>query len=289
MRVTRAFFLGLLCLTSCMRIFSLDGVLFGPTKVDEYLRPEDLGRWGVRFVVPASLIEPVVLTSMDNKIYGFFVMGNPDSSVNNQVTILYYHGKDENINREWCRVEHLWEMGYNVFLIDYQGYGKSEGEPSGEALFSDGRESLKHLQSRTDIDTSKIVVYGWSLGSFVATYIASEIYHPSALILESAPASVTALLHDSALIGLPGSYVAEADFDNERRISDIECPLLMIHGKADDFTVFERHAPLLWDEAVEPKASLWVENASHDDIMEVLGNLYHEKVNSFISRYVLNQ
>ncbi|TEU00943.1 MAG: alpha/beta hydrolase [Candidatus Stahlbacteria bacterium] len=288
MKVKAIFFIGLLFLVSCIRIFSLDGFLFEPTKVDEYLRDADLEEWDARLIIPDSLIEPVVLTSMGNSIYGFFITGNPDSSVNNHVTILYCHGKDENINREWYKIEHLWEMGFNAFIFDYQGYGRSEGEPSGEALFSDGEVSLSYLQSRTDIDTMKIVFYGWSIGSFVATYLASDIHHPAALILESAPASVTALLHDSGLINLPGSYVAEADFDNEKRIADIECPLFMMHGKDDDFTVLDRHFPLIWDKAEEPKDSLLVDNATHDNIPDKLGDIYHQVIIGFINQYVLN-
>jgi hypothetical protein len=272
----------------CTRIFSLDDFLFDPTQIDEYLRPADLEEWSVRFIIPDALIEPITLVSMGNTIYGFFVSGNPDSVAHNQVTILYCHGKDENINRYWGRVEYLWEMGFNVFIFDYQGYGKSEGEPSGEALFSDGEQALAYLQSRTDIDTSKIVMYGWSLGAFVATYLAADIYHPAALILEAAPASVTALLWDSGLLNLPGSYVAEADFDNENRIADIDCPLLMMHGREDDFVVFDRHVPLVWDNAEEPKEHVWVNGATHDDIPEILGNLYHETIIEFINQYVID-
>ncbi|TET46332.1 alpha/beta hydrolase [candidate division TA06 bacterium] len=287
MKITIVCLLALLCLTSCMRIFALDGFLFDPTRVDEYLKPEDLRKWGVRFIIPDSLIEPVVLTSMGNKIYGFFVKGDPDSTANNEVTILYCEGKDENLNRYWVRVEYLWEMGYSVFIFDYQGYGKSEGEPSGDALFSDGRQSLEYLQSRTDVDASKMVFFGFSLGTFVATYLAADIHHPPGLILESTPASVTALLHDSGLINLPGEYVADADFDNERRIADIQCPLFMMHGRADDFVVFDRHVPPVWNRAKEPKENLWVQYGGHSDIPEVLGNRYHKKINSFVSRYVL--
>jgi len=281
-------FIGFLFALSCTRFYSLDGFLFEPEKIDEYLRPKDLKEWHVRFIIPDSLIEPVTLASMGNKIYGFFVKGNPDSITNNQVTILYCHGNSENINRYWVRVEYLWEMGYNVFIFDYQGYGKSEGSPSGEALFSDGNEALYYVQARIDIDTSKIVFYGWSLGSYIATYLAADVYHSAALVLEAAPASINALLRDSGLLDLHGSYVAEADFDNVKRIANIECPLLMMHGKKDDFVVFERHAPLIWDKAVAPKDSLWVDEAVHDNIPELLGNLYYEKLITFINEYVLD-
>ncbi len=290
MKVNNMIFFGLLFLFSCTRIFSLDDFLFEPTTVDEYLQPEDFDEeWGTRFIIHDSLIEPVTLTSMGNRIYGFFVRGNPDSTLNNQVSILYFHGKDENINRYWARVEFLWEMGYNVFIFDYQGYGKSDGSPSGEALFSDGAEALYYLYSRRDADTSKIVFYGWSIGTFVTTYCAADVFHPAAVILESAPASVTELLRDSALLNLTGSYVADADFDNEKRIADIECPLLMMHGKADDFVVFERHVHRIWDKAEEPKENLWIEQATHDNIPEEFGVLYNQTILDFINEYVLNQ
>jgi len=278
-----------LLLVSCARIISLDDFLFEPTSVDEYLRPEDfLAEWGTRFIIPDSLVEPVVLTSMGNSIYGFYVKGNPDSVENNAVTILYCHGRSENINRYWVRVEYLWEMGFNVFIFDYQGFGKSEGSPSGEALFSDGTEALQYVRTRPDVDTSRIVFYGWSLGSFVVTYLAADVIHPACVILEAAIASVTALLRDSALLNLTGSYVVDADFDNEKRISLIESPLLMMHGRADDYVVFERHVPLLWDKAVEPKESLWVDQAGHDDIPQILGAAYHARVIDFIRRHISN-
>jgi fermentation-respiration switch protein FrsA (DUF1100 family) len=286
MKVTSAMLL--LLLVGCARIMSLDDFLFEPTTVDEYLKYEDLTEWGTRFIIPDSLVEPVVLTSMGNRIYGFFVKGDPDSVDNNTVTILYCHGRSDNINRYWVRVEYLWEMGFNVFIFDYQGFGMSEGSPSGEALYSDGIAALEYLRTRPDVDTLRIVYYGWSLGSFVATYLAADVIHPACLILEAAIASVTALLRDSALLDLTGSYVVDADFDNEERIHLIGSPLLMMHGIADDYIVFDRHVPVLWENAVEPKESLWVEGAGHDDIPEVLGPTYHARVIDFIRRHISN-
>jgi fermentation-respiration switch protein FrsA (DUF1100 family) len=185
-------------------------------------------------------------------------------------------------------MEYFWEMGYNAFIFDYQGYGKSEGSPSDEALFSDGEAALEYLYSRTDIDTSKIVYHAWSIGSFVATYLAAEVYSPAALILEAAPASVTQLWRDAELLNLPGCYVLDADFDNEKRIANVGCPLFMMHGKKDDTVVFERHFNLIWDKAVEPKEYLWIDEANHDDIPEVLGSLYYKEIIGFVNEYVLN-
>ncbi len=273
----------------CTRPFSLDDFLFDPSEVDEYLRPADMDEdWHVRFIIPNWQYQGLTLTSMDNTIYAYFVYGNPDSITNNDVTILYCHGRSENINRYWGRVEYFWEMGYNVFIFDYQGYGKSEGSPSGEAFYSDGYEALNYLLSRPNVDPSKIVYYGQSLGCFVAAYLSADVRPGAAVILESSPASATALLHDGALVHLPADYVVEVDFDNEKRIADIDCPLLMMHGRDDDYVVFDRHVPYLWDKAVQPKESLWVDGAVHDDVPEVLGAEYHTRIIEFINTYVNN-
>lgn len=278
--------ISLIFVISCIRILTLDSFLFGPTEVDEYFDVDVLREWDSRLIIPDSLVEEVVLSSMGYDIYGFFVKGNPDSVSNNQITFLYCHGKDENINRYWFQVEHFWEMGYNTFIFDFQGYGKSQGEPSGDALYSDGEEALDYVLSRTDVDTDRIVYYGMSLGTFVATYLAADIRHPAALIIESAPASITELLHDSGLIKLSGSYVADADFDNVRRIDKINCPLFMLHGEDDSFTAFERHVPMIWNNAVEPKEHLWVEGSDHSEIIETLGDEYNEAIIDFIKSYV---
>jgi fermentation-respiration switch protein FrsA (DUF1100 family) len=274
-------------LSCCDRIYSLDDFLFEPEKINEYLCPLDMDpEWNVRFVIPDSLYEEVTMTSMGNTIYGFFVRGNPDSVENNDVTILYCHGNTENINRYWGRVEILWEMGYNVFIFDYQGYGRSKGDPSGEALYSDGRSALDYIRTRPEVVVTKLVYYGWSLGSYVATFLSADVDPGAAVVLEAPPASVSRLLQDGVLFELPGSYVAEADFDNEKRIAHIGCPLLMMHGRDDDYVVFERHVPYIWDNAVAPKESLWVDGATHDDIPAVLGNEYNQKVIGFIGTYV---
>lgn len=278
----------ILLLLNCPRIISLDDFLFDPAAVDEYLRPEDLTEWGARLIIPDSLIEPVALESMENTIYGFFVKGNPDSAVNNTVTFIYCEGKDENLNRYWVKIEYFWEMGFNTFIFDYQGYGMSEGSPSGDALFSDGREALAYVKSRNDIDTANIVYYGFSLGTFVAVYLAADVAHPAATIIEAAPASATALLRDSGLLDLTGSYVVEADFDNEARIASIGSPLYMMHSRDDDFLVFDRHAPLIWDKAVQPKEHLWVDGADHEGIQEVLGPAYNSAVIGFVRQYVID-
>lgn len=275
-----------LAILACQRPFSLDDFLFEPVKLEgDYLDSTTLEEWHCVDTIPDILKELVVLPSTNgNQIYGYYVACDSGSAAARRVTILYCHGNSTNMNRYWKRVEYLWNMGYNVFIFDYQGYGKSEGSPSGKALYDDGEAALEYIKSRSDT----IVYYGWSLGGYVATHLASDIAHPPALglILESAPASVEALLRDAGLVNLPGDYVAQADFNNVKRIGKINCPLLMMHGLDDDFVVFDRHFPYIWNAAIEPKDSLGVAGAVHDDVPEKLGVEYYSVITDFIDRMV---
>jgi len=264
----------------------LDSFLFTPLVLDEYLRPADVDStaWHVRGIIPDSLYQEVELVSSDgNRIYGFLVQPSGDSSHDN-VTILYCHGKTHHINRYWGRVELLWEMGYRVFIFDYQGYGKSEGAPCGDACFADGRAALAFLHGRPEVDKERIVYYGWSLGTFVSTYLAAEVDTPFGLVMESPPASAQALVQEGTVFDVPGSMLTRCDFDNERRIARVGVPVLLIQGTKDQMVPRERHACRLL-EAAEGRTevdAVWAQDAGHDDVPYVLGEEYAKGINSYI-------
>ena len=188
-RLSRSLLLALvLVLPGCLR---LDSFLFDPTTVDKYLQmtSADSAAWHVRGIIPDSLVEPVTLYGLDsNKVYGFFAR-QPDTTagVLKDITVIYNHGNGQNINRYWGRVELLWEAGCNVFIYDYEGYGRSEGAPSGAACYADAEAALAYVRAHPDVVDSNIVYYAWSLGSFMACHLATDdtIRKPRGLILEN--------------------------------------------------------------------------------------------------------
>jgi pimeloyl-ACP methyl ester carboxylesterase len=286
-RLGLALAIGLL-LAGCL---TLDSFLFEPHRIDEYLRPEDMHEnWHVRFIIPDTLIEPVTLESSGgNRIYGFFVRPLPDTAreLENATTVIYCHGNAVHINRFWGRVELLWEAGFRVFIFDYQGYGRSEGSPSGEACYADARAALEYCRGREDVFDSLLVYYGMSLGTWVATYLAADVDHPLGLVLESPYASTTALLQEGALLRVPGGFAAVADFDNERRLPSIGCPLMMIYGEDDEYAVPERHEHVLADIAESwglDLTELPVPGGVHDDAPEKLGyEEYERAIREFVA------
>jgi len=295
--------------------FRLDSFLFEATRVTEYFDPADMdSSWHVRGVIPDSLVEPETLTVLSgNKVYGFFVrqpaegdsprtgaagdcpqgpiqsMGTvPGGIPADRFTIIYSHGNGQNINRYWGRVELLWEAGCNVFIYDYEGYGKSEGSPSGDACYADAEAALAYVLARPDVVDSSVVYYGWSLGSFMACHLAADVREPRCLILENPMASTSALAKEGAVLGIPGSFLADADFDNEVRMQLLAPDLrtLIIYGTKDETAVPERNALVLLDKAYRRTlARPWpIENAGHSDLPEVMGyGEYERVVSAFIA------
>jgi len=272
---------------SCLR---MDRFLFAPWIVDEYLRPADVDSvaWHISGVIPDTLYHEVELVSSGgNRIYGFLVQPK-DDTCRDDVTILYCHGNSHCISRYWGRVELLWEMGYRVFIFDYQGYGKSEGGPTGDRCFADGRAALAFLRGRPEVNPDRIVYYGWSLGTFVATYLAADSLTPLGLILESPPASAEALVKEGTVFDIPGSMLTRFDFDNAGRIARVGVPVLMMHGTDDTYLPPARHAMLILA-AAEGHTDVdmcWADGAGHEDVPYVLGTNYDQIITGYVASRV---
>jgi pimeloyl-ACP methyl ester carboxylesterase len=282
-RVASSLALAAICLVAgCLK---LDSFLFAPTRVDEYLRPENTNaNWHVGFIIPESLYQQVVLTSSGGKqIYGYLVQ--PPEDARDSVTVLYCHGNGENIDRYWGRVEMLWQMGYRVFVFDYQGYGRSEGTPAGDACLADGRAALEYVLSRPEVNPHRIVYYGWSMGTFIATYLAADSIRPFGLVLESPPASAGALVKEGTAVDVPGSFVTDLDFNNEERITRVGLPVLMMHGRKDDYVPYARHGLRVIRAAYNrtPLSVIIVDDAGHDDVPYKLGDRYADIVTAYVS------
>jgi uncharacterized protein len=268
--------------------FKLDSFLFDPAPVTEYLQmtSADSAAWHVRGIIPDSLVEPETLTNSlnGNKVYGFFVRQPSDTDAAPEgVTVIYNHGNGSNINRYWGRVELLWEMGYRVFIYDYEGYGKSEGTPTGDACYADAEAALAYVLARPDVVDSMVVYYGWSLGSFMTCHLAADVRPPRCLILENPIASTSALAKEAAVLEIPGSFLAGADFDNEGRMRFLGCRTLIIYGENDQTAVPARHALVLLDKGYGWLPELRdypVAGSDHSDLPEVMGYDKYERVMS---------
>ncbi len=193
------------------------------------------------------------------RLHGWWVPGQ-----DNQATLLWFHGNAGNLSN---RVELLElfhdELGVGVFMFDYRGYGRSEGQPSEAGLYADARAALEATQMHAEVQPDEIVVVGQSLGAAVAVELAST-YSVRGVVLEAAFTSIPDMARHHYPF-LPVWPLLKTSFDSEARISNIDAPLLMIHGADDDIVPFDMGREL-FEAAREPKEFSLVGGAGHNDV-----------------------
>ncbi len=152
---------------------------------------------------------------------------------------------------------------WSVALINYRGYGQSEGQPGEGNLFSDALESYDYFSSRKDIDNAKIVVMGRSLGTGVATYVAGK-RNPAAVILVSPYDSMVSVAQRHYPF-LPAELMLRHRFDSISRAPSIKAPLLMLFAPEDTVIPAELSRKLAanWGGAVTVSE---IKNADHNTI-----------------------
>ncbi len=230
-------------------------------------------------IIPASAREFVTLESGANKlkIYGYFVK-SPKATASSP-TILYSHGNAFNIQAYWDRMEIFYNAGYNTFIYDYRGYGMSEGSSSQQGLEEDAEAALAYTLARRDVNTSNVILYGYSLGGIPSVYLASKYaqsatFRPRALITEAIYSSASDLVQSGSLLDIPGGFVMRDEFNNAERMRSVRCPLLLMHGEKDDFIPIERHGVKNWANAInaaQPKVFWRIPNANHSTIPPTVG------------------
>ena len=175
--------------------------------------------------------EDVYFETADNRrLHGWFVPNE-----NAKLTILFCHGNGGNISHRVEKLAVFHKLGFNTFIFDYRGYGKSEGAPSEIGLYKDADAAYKYLVEKCHIPNNDIVLYGESLGGVVAIDIATR-KNIRALITEEAFASI----RDMAKIVYPfiPPFIVSNKFDALSKIKNVTCPKLIIHSTDDEIVPF---------------------------------------------------
>lgn len=171
--------------------------------------------------------------------------------------VLFFHGNAGNISHRLESISFFNRLGFDTFIFDYRGYGRSAGRPSEEGTHRDAAAAWLHLTSTRGVDPSEIVLFGRSLGGAVATWLAvqqADRTPPAALILESTFTSVGDMARDH-YPWLPRGPFVRIRYPTLERIGRVRAPVLVVHGPADEIIPFE-HGRRLFDAAAPPKQFL---------------------------------
>ncbi|MGE3912611.1 MAG: alpha/beta hydrolase [Chloroflexota bacterium] len=201
----------------------------------------------------------------NDRLHGVYVPGRQRPDIPN-LTVLYFHGTGGNLSQRAPLIRQLLsEPGVNAFIIDYQGYGKSRGQPSERATADDARAAIAYLQRRPDVYTDRIVYFGESLGGAVAIQLAAEA-PPLGLIVQSSFTSLAEMtrLHYPMLSFLVPH--ATMRYDSLAAIRSVRAPLLLIHGESDSLIPIH-HSQALQEAAGGPTQLYVVPGAGHNDVV----------------------
>lgn len=195
-----------------------------------------------------------------------------------RATLLFAHGNAGNISHRLDSIQVFHDLGLNVLIFDYRGYGQSTGKPSENGTYRDAEAAWVYLTETRGIDSGRIILFGRSLGAAVIADLATRT-EPAGVILESAFLSVPDM---AATIypWLPVRWLASYRYDNGDKVTRITQPLLIIHSRRDEIIPFEQ-GERLFRRASEPKQFLEL-RGRHNDGFYVSRDAYLEAMGAFM-------
>ncbi|TFH88515.1 alpha/beta hydrolase [Billgrantia azerbaijanica] len=184
-----------------------------------------------------------------------------------RATLLFFHGNAGNISHRLASLRQFHRLGLSVLILDYRGYGNSEGRPSEAGTARDARAAWRWLVERRGFDPGEIVLFGRSLGAGVAAELAAALpAGPAAVILESPFRSVPKL-GQRLYPFLPIRWLARFDYDVETQVAQLAAPLLVIHSRDDEIIPFDE-GRAVFAAAREPKALLVIRGGHNTGFLD---------------------
>lgn len=245
----------LVCLGSCALLIMLRAFehsqVYHPSRESEY---------AVTDVHPQG--DDFFLTSSDGvKLHAWFLPGETGSP-HHEFVFLFCHGNGGNLTSRPSYYRAILATGAGLMAFDYRGYGKSEGEPAEEGTYLDGFAAYDWLIEQ-GTRPEQIIVWGESLGGGIA----SKIAHDKAvggLVLQSSFTSIPDIGADLFPL-LPVRMLATIEYGTHKRLSEIKCPVIVMHSPTDEIIPYE-HGRKNFDTANEPKVFVELVGGHNDAI-----------------------
>ena len=273
-----------LLLSSCRK--RLDDFLFNnDNSITEYKLDNYEGRTtldvGPEYAVADSMIHfinyPIVSEGQTLNISAIYL--GDLAKIATDTVILYCHGTADHNDFYWPRQKLYANLGgkyrFGVLMVDYAGYGLSEGNPTEANMYESVNGGLKWLKDN-GLTSDRLIQFGFSLGTAPTCEVAGNpsSFHlsPSKIILEAPFASSEVMVQDASLLSFPASYFVNVKIDNAEEIKKVNVPLLWIHGEADSFLSIHTHGELVYNNYAGPsKTAVRVPEGNHEDTPFILG------------------
>ncbi|GDX53483.1 hypothetical protein LBMAG27_25300 [Bacteroidota bacterium] len=282
-------------LSSCLRLDSNlynNGEKITVYKLDFFNGEKECADVPSTYNIHDSLIHIFSLQSDDAgskaNIYAIYV--GEISRIATDTVILYCHGNKNHMDYYWNREKLLANVGgknrFGVLMMDYRGFGLSEGTPTESGMNTDVIACEQWLKDN-GLTSDRLIMYGYSLGSSPATKLTAEqtVLTPSKLILESPFASSDVLVQDATKIAVPASYFTNLEINNAEEIKNVHQPFCWLHGVDDDFLSIKTNGELVFANHPGPiKIPYRIDGAGHNNVPTIMS---YEKYISALEKFIV--
>lgn len=208
--------------------------------------------------------EDVRLKTADGESLGaWFVPANPTNRLD--LTLLFCHGNGGDIGNCIWSAETFHDLGFDVFVFDYRGFGSSTGKPTEEGTYLDADAAWDYLTTTRGIPQKSIVIFGRSLGGPIAARLAARV-QPRALVLESAFTSARGMAA-KMFPYLPSRLLCRFGYDTVAEVRRVSCPVLVAHSRTDETVPFSLGVRV-YEEARAPKRFIEFQGGHNDGGMD---------------------
>ena len=206
-------------------------------------------------------ISEVNIVTEDNiSLLAWFFKGQSDKPI-----LVYFHGNSFDIGERAYRIKRYNDAGFSTLIVGWRGYSGNQGIPTEKNLYLDGKATIEWVLKNTSFNAEDIINYGESLGTGVAVELNLK-YSFLCTVLEAPFTSIADVANKRYKI-YPTKFLVKDKFDNLSKIDQIKSPLLIISGTKDE-VIPHFHSKLLLNKANNPKKSLFIDEAMHNNLYD---------------------
>lgn len=232
--------------------------------------------------------ESLTTRTQDGVQINMFLIRQPPNLISAAPTVIYFHGNAGNIGHRLVNAYGLYHhCKANILLVEYRGYGKSQGHPSEAGMYLDAQAAVDYISSRSDINQQKLVVFGRSLGGAVAVHVCSMPYYASriaCLVVENTFTSIPDMaykLFDFHLLHYIPDWCFKNKFLSRYRIDKVKMPSLFICGLKDNLVPPKMMLQLYNMSGSQLKRIAVFQDGTHNETWQCRG--YYDAIKHFLS------
>ena len=218
-------------------------------------------------------------TGDGERLHGWYVRGEQPRGV-----LLFFHGNAGNISHRLESIAIFNQLGLDVLIIDYRGYGQSTGHPSEQGTYRDARAAWDYLVEVRQKKPAEVVVFGRSLGGAVGAWLAAGLQaheQPAAVIIESTFSSGADMARRLYPV-YPARLLTRLKYPVVEFAAQLQCPVLVVHSRDDEIIPFSM-GEAIYAAAPQPKEFIAL-RGDHNAGFWISRDAYATGLAAFLSR-----